>query len=546
MVFEKKIFWVHWMGRMVPERTMDELIRNVIRRTPNVKGIAIKVADGNYWQGRYDSNNDMVVNGPEDILRWAKALARNGLQTYLWAVIRADDIEEESRILGLACRVRGIRAMIFDVEAGPAYFGGKTATDARRLINRVRNAAPNDLHFALNFDARGNHPRDIHIEEWLPHMDSLHPMVYHWHFSEGTRGPTQYIDEAFRVCNAYNKPVVPMLQAYPDPATNTNPPEQDTYEAGIYSFQKGAMGISYFRLGSETEADRRAIARIDPNSISTVDREFETQPTRDFIVATAVLNVRSEPEVDPRTLIAGAQLSLGARIEVLSNSRQENENFVWWRHRAGWSAERRIDGREVYMVETEDDLPAPAFIFERSPVDLDQLKWFYYFGNTVFAFRYGREHGYPNYSQGLHGGLDYGHPGGIPIFAGVYGTFDYSGSGRAFAPNRVDILVGEHRIIYGHVSQPIRMAQGTRVTPDTVVGMMDFGAKHMHLEIRLRDAYLLNPLLFLPRVQVDTILSEHPPVDDYAFYSSERWTKWLTPFDQPTLVLGGPVIGPTA
>ena len=205
MVFDKKIFWVHWMGRMVPEDTMDELIRNVKARTPNVGGIAIKTSDGEFWQGKYDSDNDMAINGEEDILRWAKQLARNGLQTYLWCVVRGDNIPEESRVIGLACRTRGIRAMILDVETGPSYFGGKTAEDARRLINRVRNAAPNDLHIALNFDARGSHPAGIHIDEWLPHVDSVHPMVYHWHFSEGTKEPDAYLDEAFRVCRQYEQ-----------------------------------------------------------------------------------------------------------------------------------------------------------------------------------------------------------------------------------------------------------------------------------------------------------------------------------------------------
>lgn len=543
MVFENKIFWIHWMGRMVPEDTMAEFIRNIKRRTPNVSGVAIKTSNGQYWQGSTDSDNDMAINGPENIERWARELARNGLQTYIWTVVRGDDIAEEARVTVLAARARGVRALILDVEAGPAYFGGRTAADARSLINRIRNASPNGMHIALNFDPRGTHPQTIHIDEWLPHVDSLHPMVYHWHASEGTRPPQPYLEEAFRVCEQWGKPIVPMLQAYPDPASNTQPPAEHLYDAGVYAFQLGAQGISYFRIGAEAPAHHSAIARIDPNNLPP--DEFEGRETTKFLVKTLVLNVRSQPEIDARTLLPGEQLRLGEQIEALEDSRLEREGFVWWQHRTGWSAERTIDGSEVYMIDIDNELPPPDFIFERSPVDLNEMEWFYYYGNTVYAFRFGRIHGYHSYSQGLHGGLDYGHPGGIPIYAGVNGVFDYSGSERSFGPNRVDVLVGNYRIIYGHVARPISLPRGAPIRPDTIVGYMDSGAKHMHLEIR-RAGYILNPLLFLPEPQQNKIFTDFAPEGDFGFYSSTRWQRWLTPFDQPTIVRGGPVIGPTA
>ena len=335
-----------------------------------------------------------------------------------------------------------------------------------------------------------------------------------------------------------------MLQAYADPASLTQVPEYQVERAGNYSFQLGASGISYFRLGSEAESHHEAIARIDPDNLP--DDDFDKEPTKTFLVSTLLLNVRSAPEVDARTLIPGSQLQQGEKVEVLERSRRVSEGFVWWEHRTGWSAEKRADGSEVYMVDVESELPPPDFLFERSPVDLDDMRWFYYYGNTVFAYLYGRDHNYHGYSQGLHGGLDFGHPGGIPIFAGVNGIFDYGGSGRSFGPNRVDILVGNYRIIYGHVSQPLSLPRGTAVSPDTVIGQMDFGARHMHLEIRFKDQYMLNPLTFMPKTIQDKIIAKFPPEGDFAFYSSERWQKWLTPFDQPTIILGGPVIGPTA
>ena len=128
--FDNKIFWIHWMGRSVGEQTMDELIQTVKRYNPNVSGIAVKTSDGEYWQGRYDDDNDMAVNGPEDILRWGKALARNGLQLYLWCVIRGDNVAAESQVIATACRTRGVRAMLLDVEGGRTLFWRANSRDS--------------------------------------------------------------------------------------------------------------------------------------------------------------------------------------------------------------------------------------------------------------------------------------------------------------------------------------------------------------------------------------------------------------------------------
>lgn len=541
-VFDNRIFWVHWMGRVVGENTVDELADTVKTHSPNVSGIAIKSNDGADWQGRYDTDTEMAINGPDDILHWAKRLARRGLKTYLWAVIRGRDVDEEAKNIALACRVRGVQAMILDVEVGESYFGGQTAETARRLINKIRNAAPNNFHIALSFDARGSHPQNIHIDEWLPHVDSLHPQVYHWHFSEGTRGPRTYLDETFRVLAKYNLPIVPMLQAYNDPSSGTRVPESQITESGNYSFEKGAIGVSYFRLGTAGPAEFRGVSNIKSDTNPPPPKE-----TQEFLVAPLVLNVRTEPTVDARTLVPGEQLSQGERIDAIISSRTEKSGFVWWEHKTGWSAERTLDNKEVYLIDVNTELPPPDFLFERLPVKINEQQWLYYYGNTLFAYLYGRQNNYHGYSQGLHGGLDFGHRGGIDIVAGVHGTFDYSGSERSFGPNRVDILLGDYRIIYGHVAQPISLPRGASVTPDTVIGKMDFGAQHMHLEIRYQDEkYILNPFLFMSETMRNQLISKFPPENQYRFYTSTRWTRWDSPLDQPTIIRGGPVIGPTA
>lgn len=628
--FDKQIIWIHWMGRVVREKSIRELAETIKTKCPSATGIAIKSNDGNDWQGSYDTDPAMEINGPQDIFKWARELARNGLQTHLWCVVRGVNPDAEADVIIEACKVPGIRSMILDVEGGPQYFGGRPPSVARHMIQRIRAGIPSDFHLALNFDYRGSHPDSIHFNEWLPHIQSLHPMVYHWHFSESTRGPERYLEDMFNKLRPYNLPIVPMLQAYPDPSTNFMVPDEHMYRAGVYSYEHGAAGISYFRIGTFVGNDEyEAVGQIKPDEIEVIPPEPEpVSLASTFQVVTLALNVRTKPTTEERTLIPDKQLRLGERVAVLPTSRIENEGFVWWRHKEGWSAEksvdnsrifmipadgggtqqmrfqvvtlslnirtepslnaftltgeqlrlgevvrikpdsrrdafgyiwwehehgwsaeRRSDGSEIYMADVDAALPPTDFRFFRSPMNINDMQWFYYYGNTRFAYFYGRDHNYDGYSQGLHGGLDFGYPAKsgdtIPVFAGVNGIFDYSGSGRAFGPNRVDILVGEYLIIYGHVANPVKLAKGTPVNPDTIVGWIDTGAKHMHLEIRSRG-YMYNPLLFMPRSMRENIFEEFPPIGSYAFFQSESWNKWVTPLDQPVIRLGGPVIGPRA
>jgi murein DD-endopeptidase MepM/ murein hydrolase activator NlpD len=259
----------------------------------------------------------------------------------------------------------------------------------------------------------------------------------------------------------------------------------------------------------------------------------------------ATINVRREP--DTSAAKAGVGLPVGRRLTVDANSRTVNDGLVWWKHSGGWSVERTEDGRQVFMVLEKPDLPRKGLIFERLPVSLDDTRWFYYYGNTVYAFRFGGTdtHRYDSYSQGLHGGLDFGHPGGATVVAGVHGVFD--GFGRSFGPNRYDVLVGKYRIIYGHLEKPnMSLVKGQPITPDTVLGVTSFSRDHMHLEIRESEQLILNPLLFFPEEMRVALIEKFPPVGDFAFYKDATWDKWTVPLDQPTITLGGPLIGPRA
>ena len=247
---------VHWAGKAVRERTIDELIATLAREAPNVNALYVKTSDGIYWQGVYDdpeNKHDLAVLGPDDIVRWVRKLNAAGIDFHAWAIPKGENIDMEARRIAAVCHVPGVKSMLLDVEVGAGYFGGSKA-QASALAQAIRAQIPEDFHLALNLDARGNHPKDIHIDAWLPHVQSLHPMVYHREFR---LAPERAVARAFEALRAYERPVVPMLQAY------DGVPGAEMARAAATAFAFGAPGVSFFRLGAIGSAaftDLRTIA----------------------------------------------------------------------------------------------------------------------------------------------------------------------------------------------------------------------------------------------------------------------------------------------
>ena len=232
----------------------------------------------------------------------------------------------------------------------------------------------------------------------------------------------------------------------------------------------------------------------------------------------------------------------------------EAEDYLWLRHDTGWSAVRRLDGRSEFLLNL-DKLPLLGSLLQRHPVNLDEVNWVQYYGNTSFAWRRGRDFSYHRYAQGLHSGLDYGCYSdewpGPRVFAGLEGVS--AGRGYKYGPNRLDVRVGPYRIIYGHLGSPGNLPREAPVTPWTVMGHIEDTVYHLHLEIRYKDSFILNPLLFMPRQLVVDFVDRFPlrvprGGDGHVmrFMQTESWDRWLQPLDQPAIRLGGEVIGPTA
>jgi hypothetical protein len=255
------------------------------------------------------------------------------------------------------------------------------------------------------------------------------------------------------------------------------------------------------------------------------------------------VTIRDEPNTNA---IRVGRLRQGEELLIDPAGIIQNDNYYWAKHDSGWSAIRSLDGKEELMLNI-DTLPLLGTLVQRMPVRLEETEWVQYYGNTSFAYRYGTIYSYHTYAQGLHSGIDLGkfvsNFNKPSVFAALDGLFD--GRGLKYGPNRVDVLVGDYRIIYGHIGSPANLPRRAPVTPDTIMGTMENSQRHLHFEIRYRDRYILNPLLMMPAGLAAELIGRFPPTET-TFMKTAASNRWLTPFDQPVIRLGGEVIGPTA
>jgi hypothetical protein len=305
---------------------------------------------------------------------------------------------------------------------------------------------------------------------------------------------------------------------------------------------------------AEASVDGRLVLMIESQSVGISDTEKKNQPDptkpydpvskKTFRVINGPVNWRDKPTLEPRALIKGKSFRTGQLVEVDADSRTEADGYVWWRHSDGWSAERSLTAPLVLMIE-EDQVLGASELFARLPLGLDIVRWVQYYGNTTFAYEHGKENNYDGYSQGLHGGLDLGHPGGAAVCAGIRADLNpvctYVGDQRDFRPNRVDITVGQYLIILGHLTNPDFSLVGKSLTPDTVVGYIDSSKQHVHIEIR-RGSKILNPLNFLPESLRTGLIGRFSPAGMF----QPNGGQWESPLDQPDIDIGGKVIGPRA
>ncbi|MGB7342192.1 MAG: peptidoglycan DD-metalloendopeptidase family protein [Phototrophicaceae bacterium] len=293
-------------------------------------------------------------------------------------------------------------------------------------------------------------------------------------------------------------------------------------------------------------------------------------------VASNGVKVRNRPSVDPRVMII-RYLSRGAVLNCNMDTLIEAEGYFWVRHDLGWSAICSSNAQVSFLGEpgtipgliaigadgpAAEDLPGYRQMITQLPVRLDDIQWFQYFGNNMFAMRNGKSYGYDRYSQGVHGGLDFGNSRSPkPIYAGVEAEFvkiEYPSRNNT----RIYLKKDDYIFIYQHITSPRQFNKGDKVMPDTQLGLIEHhsinnGWDHLHFEVRFMKSWIINPLLlftediynqlignFNPEKANTSYKRDFPKSINNFFYHTDTWHKWVTPLDQPMIKLAGELIGP--
>ncbi len=236
--YDGQIGMWHWKGQAIPEDTIAEFITNMKLRAPNVKQIWVKVGDGNSWQGKFDNDPDMAINGPADIQRWVRALEAVGMEFHAWCVLKGVDTAGEADIIIKTCKVAGVKSMILDVEPYDGYWeAGRDPI--RPLMTSIRQQIGNNFHIGLGVDPRRVHYNSIYPSEWFPFVDSVHTMSYWTTFQ---RPVADVIAETYAVWGNYGRPIIPILQG-----TARVSEQEEAFD--LVTQKYGAKAISWWRYG---------------------------------------------------------------------------------------------------------------------------------------------------------------------------------------------------------------------------------------------------------------------------------------------------------
>jgi hypothetical protein len=254
--YDGKILLLNVLGRTTPGDTVAELATLIRDKMPNVAGVMLKTSNGVSWQGHLSDSGPQAVTGVNRIRHWVEVFDNHGLEVHAWGIpqakrpdgaVKSPNIEKEADKFIMAANVTGLKSLLLDVEHGRAYWQG-SIEEAVELMTRIRDSVSSDTHIGLILDGRENRPFSFWVDPWIPFVDSLHPMVYPILFGS-FKSIDQHLDDAFRNLGGYNRPIVPMLQAFGE--SERRPTPEEIIQQGNLAWAKGAAGISFFRLGSD-------------------------------------------------------------------------------------------------------------------------------------------------------------------------------------------------------------------------------------------------------------------------------------------------------
>lgn len=236
--YDGKIGIWHWKGDSIVEESVQALASSLKTWAPHVTQVLVKTSDGTQWQGVYDTDRALAIDGPQSIKNWTQTLQANGMEFHAWAVPKGRDINAEADLIIQTCQQPGVQSMILDVEPYTGFWEGG-AEGIRPLMARIRKNLPGSFHIGLAVDPRRNHFDSIFPDQWFPFIDSVHLMIYWASFQRPVK---EVVDEAFNTWRNYGRPLYAILQGNAAP-TDMEQARQRSIE--IY----GSQGVTWWRHG---------------------------------------------------------------------------------------------------------------------------------------------------------------------------------------------------------------------------------------------------------------------------------------------------------
>ena len=287
--FDNRINLVYFHDGTLSTRSIDESAKYLRERARTVSGVMIKAINGTRWQGTGRSD-PKAVTGIRRLEEWVNSLTLNGLDAHVWGVPRGktpQSLEEEiARYIRIA-EIPNVKSILYDIEPYEHYWEG-TPELARHFAKTIRESVREDLHIGLITDARhrNNFPRIL--DPFAPYIESIHPMIYPVFFG-CDQNMRECIKPSIQNLIPYNKPIIPMLQSYYENLVQKRPTPEQIIEQASISFELGAYGISYFRIGDDHGADGRPHMG-DAEYVAISNIETPILPPRPEIVSTTVDN----------------------------------------------------------------------------------------------------------------------------------------------------------------------------------------------------------------------------------------------------------------
>jgi hypothetical protein len=330
--YANKILLAHVAGQFVAEQSITELAQNVFKFTTNAGGLLVKTSAGPLWAGPADTKKTMAISNTSDLQKWVSELAKYKLDFHAWHDISGQAVANETALIAQVALTQGVDSMVLDLDVSRLIL--RNSGEIRNFMTALKKLLPATYHIGLSFDARPESFAAVNLPEWYPFINSWHPKVYHWQFSNAQQGPESYLKAVFDALKPYPKPIIPILQAE---AVNGKPvPPDQIRQAAILSLNTyHVTGLSYWRLGAIGLQEFSAI-----QSIGMAGRGGDT------LTALSNVRIRSTPSIVNDSNVTGA-IKAGETITVLEH--RVIGAIAWVRHSRGWTVVRNANTADSYF-----------------------------------------------------------------------------------------------------------------------------------------------------------------------------------------------------